>query len=141
MFARWGIPYEVISDNGPQHFAKEYSFIHKTSSPTYVQANGGAERCVQTSKKVLNQDDPFMALLVYRSTPHTATGKSPAQLIMNRNLRTTLPTLEKNIITQEIDHEEARRKDDMTKAKYAYFYNRRYSAKPMESLTPGEMSV
>ena len=133
VYARWGIPLELITDNGPQFnskefrkFSQEYGFTHNTSSPTYAQANGEAERFVQVAKKILCQEDPFMGLLVYRTTPHTATGKSPAQLMMNRNLRTTLPTLQKNIGPQEVNHNEARQKDHFAKTKYAYFYDKRY---------------
>jgi len=42
MFARYGIPQVVVSDNGQQYsavvfskFAKDYGFTHMTSSPTY----------------------------------------------------------------------------------------------------------
>lgn len=77
IFARHGIPKELVSDNGPQYsaeefacFAKEYGFQHLTSSPKFPQANGEAERVVKTIKAILHKtDDPYLGLLAYRSTP------------------------------------------------------------------------
>ncbi len=58
LFATHGIPDIVISDNGPQYasesfqkFARDYGFIHATSSPRYAQANGESERAVRTVKE------------------------------------------------------------------------------------------
>jgi len=100
LFARWGIPIEIISDNGPQYscekfkqFSKDYGFTHITSSPRYPQSNGMAERAVQIAKRIVKQDDPFLALMMYRSTPLESTRKSPAEVMLNRQIRTILPTL------------------------------------------------
>ncbi|CAC5416292.1 unnamed protein product [Mytilus coruscus] len=56
LFARYGIPDTVISDNGLQFscnefakFATEWEFDHKTSSPTYPQSNGEAEQAVKSA--------------------------------------------------------------------------------------------
>ena len=50
IFARYGIPTTLISDNEPQftsaemrQFAETYGFCHITSSPYYPQTNGQAE--------------------------------------------------------------------------------------------------
>ena len=65
IFAIHGIPDVVISDNGAQYasqefraFASTYGFTHGTSSPRYPQANGEAERAVQTSKNILKKSCP-----------------------------------------------------------------------------------
>ena len=66
IFTRQGIPHILRSDNGPKfvstefdEFSKEYSFTHVTSSQKLPQANGEAERAVQTIKNALKKEkDP-----------------------------------------------------------------------------------
>ncbi|UYV70107.1 K02A2.6-like [Cordylochernes scorpioides] len=98
IFARHGIPEEVRSDKGPQFglefkwFAKEYGFHHITSSPRFPQSNGFIESMVKNIKNHLKKErDPYLSLLGYRTAP-LENGYSPAELCMNRKLRTTVPT-------------------------------------------------
>ena len=42
-------------------------------------------------------EDPYLALLVYRSTPLLISGYSPTKLLMNRKLRTALPILPQDL--------------------------------------------
>ncbi len=144
-FARFGIPEEVVSDNGPQfssaefqELAKQLDFKHVTSSPHHPQGNGHAERAVQTAKRILQQDDPLMALMSYRSTPCTTTGVSPAELLMGRKIRTTVPTLEKNLRPKWPNRTNVKARDLMEKAKQAFYYNRRHGARPLPALCPGD---
>ena len=110
VFARFGIPKSVVSDNGPQFTSQEYKlfsqqwdFIHHTSSPEYPQSNGFIERTIQTVKRSLkkamvNKEDPALALLALRTTP----GKdntTPAQKLMGRTLRTNLPSIKPSLKT------------------------------------------
>ena len=104
VFARWGIPDLVISDNGGQFdsttfkvFAESYGFCHETSCPKFPPSNGEAERAVQIVKSILHQPDPQLALMTYRSTPVAATGHSPSELMMGRRIRTTLPVLPRQL--------------------------------------------
>jgi transposase InsO family protein len=96
MFARWGIPEEMVSDNGTQFtseafqdFATDYKFRQTFSSSHYPQSNGEVEIAVKIVKGILRQEDIFKALLSYRNTQIEATGQSPAELMMGQKLRTT----------------------------------------------------
>ena len=91
IFSRHGIPEIVIPDNGPQYSSEEFQqfsttsgFVQKTSSTTYSQSNGFAERNVQTVKRLLTKakasnQGPYLSFLSYRNTPFQQMG-SPAQL-------------------------------------------------------------
>ena len=109
IFARQGVPGKVISDNGPQYasekFAAEYGFEHVTSSPRYPQSNGTAEHAVKTVKSMFEKnEDPYMALLILRSTP-LDNGFSPPELLMSRKIRTTLPVTESQLLPSVPDRE------------------------------------
>ena len=84
IFASRGFPDELKTDNGPQFasqafqsFASKCGFTYVTSSPHFHQANGLAERAVQTAKRILSLSDPLQGLLDYRATPCSSTGVSP----------------------------------------------------------------
>ena len=62
MFARFGIPEILVTDNGPQFssnkfqvIAKSWSFNHVTTSPGYPQSNGKAENAVRTVKRLFEK--------------------------------------------------------------------------------------
>lgn len=109
--ARFGLPVMLVSDNGTtftsdvfQRFIKENGIIHVRSAPYHPATNGLAERFVQTLKQSLrkrNENDTVEQhiqkfLFSYRTTPLPEYKKSPAELMLGRQIRTrlslTLPT-------------------------------------------------
>lgn len=97
-FARYGIPEEFVLDNGPQFsshafavFMAHHGITHRTSSPHNAQSNGVAERAIRTIKTMLMKSESCHdVLLAYRSTPLQC-GFSPAQLLMGRRIRASVP--------------------------------------------------
>ena len=121
IFASYGLPEQLVSDNGPQFTSQEFAMFmrnngikHIHSAPYHPSTNGAAERFVQTFKRAMkaNQfhDVPFQHrlmnfLLAYRSTPHATTNESPCCLFLNRQIRTRLdllhPDTEKVVSTKQ----------------------------------------
>ena len=111
IFARWGIPVQVVTDNGAQLASKEFEEFmmkleikHIRVAPYRPQSNGLAERMVQTVKKnlkacLMSGDDRPLELQLssflmgYRNTPHSTTGAAPAESMMGRVMRTRLDLL------------------------------------------------
>ena len=110
LFGIFGIPEVLRSDNGPpfnscefQRFADYIGFKHRRITPEYPQANGIAESFMKNLGKVLKTariDNVHWStrlnefLRNYRSTPHTTTGFSPAQLFFKNAKQTRLPRYE-----------------------------------------------
>ncbi|XP_055915739.1 uncharacterized protein K02A2.6-like [Eupeodes corollae] len=147
ILARHGIPKIVVSDNGPpfsstefNHFCKSWNIEHVTSSPYTPRSNGLAERSIQTIKRLLKKtlesnSDPYIALLNYRATPNFTT-YSPAELLMNRKLKTKIPTNFENLMPVRVDEQKvnlAFKTNNETMKKY---YNR--TTKPLKELENGE---
>ncbi|XP_054721253.1 uncharacterized protein K02A2.6-like [Uloborus diversus] len=112
LFSRYGFPLEIVSDNGLQFISHEFSqflksvgVVHTLIPAYHPKSNGLAERYVQTFKYGLDKmsadrnDNSSIGnkiqrfLLMYRSTPHSMTGKSPAELFLGGHIRTTLHLL------------------------------------------------
>ena len=137
MFARFGIPEVVRSDNGPQfssldfaQFANWYRFLHVTSSPRYPQSNGLVERTVQTIKQLFKKtpNDPQMALLTYRATPLPWCGLSPAELLMGRRIRTPVPVANCLLVPEWSYLNKFRKQDLELKEREQRDYNARHKA-------------
>jgi len=96
VFSEYRIMRIVIIDNGPQfaskefqEFSEKYCFIHKTSSPRYPKSNGLVERMVEAMRKTMRnckavKEDPYMAMLIYTTTPLTNSISAAAALLNGR---------------------------------------------------------
>ena len=108
LFIAYGAPKEFSSDGGPQFisnnlsaFLKDWGVYHRRSSAYYPQSNGRAELGVKAGKRIihnnissdgsLNNNNVARAILTYRNTPLPDIDLSPAQILLHRNLRDSLP--------------------------------------------------
>ncbi|UYV64571.1 K02A2.6-like [Cordylochernes scorpioides] len=114
LFSAYGLPEEVVSDNGPQFTGVEMkSFFERNGvrqtliTAYHPQSNGLAEKAVQLIKMALEknkrkfedtiQDTLSRILLTYRCTAHETTGKTPSELFMGRSLRTRLTLIHQSL--------------------------------------------
>ena len=109
LFARFGLPEQTVSDNGPpfnsQNFAtfmKSNGIKHIRSTPYQPSTNGLAERFVQTFKRALKTSEGngkpvhhrlASFLFSYRNTTHATTNREPSELFLKRELRTCMDLL------------------------------------------------
>lgn len=102
-FATHGLPLSVVTDNATALTSTEFgSFMkgngikHMFSPPRHPASNGQAEALVKVVKNGIRKRTGSLHtrlqrfLLAYRSTPHSTTGQSPAELLFSRPLRTRL---------------------------------------------------
>ena len=105
MFATHGIPITNVSDNGPPFASAEFKQFmdangvkHCRVPPYHPSSNGAAENLVKSVKKFLEKADKSTSiqtqiskfLASYRNTPHSVTGRTPAEILLGRSPRTRL---------------------------------------------------
>ncbi len=114
-FSRYGLPEQLVSDNGPQFTSQEFETAmkqqgikHIRSAPYHPSTNGLAERFVQTFKNAMRASENDGHTLItrlstflgrYRATPHATTGRSPSELFLQRKFRTKLDLLKPDVAT------------------------------------------
>ncbi|KAL1463858.1 hypothetical protein WDU94_015558 [Cyamophila willieti] len=117
MFARFGIPKIVISDNVPFNsaefiaFSREWDFNSHTISPHHSQSNGLAEKAVGIVKNMLDKathskQDIQLYILNYRNSPVAGLMYSPAQLLLSKNLRSKLPIHDSHLYPKVVNDPE-----------------------------------
>ena len=113
IFATHGLPTTIVSDNGAvftseefETFLKRNGIHHIRITPYHPASNGQAERAVQTVKEGLKRGSNGTLetklnrfLFHYRTTPHSTTGVTPAQLLLGRKPRTHLDLMHPDIAT------------------------------------------
>lgn len=87
-----------------------------------------AERMVKTIKQQLSKNaDPYEALLAYHSSPLEC-GYSPAELLMGRRLRTTVPITRAQLAPQQVSHRQIAARESHIKSRQAVNFNTRHRA-------------
>ena len=151
LFASYGLPEQLVSDNGPQFvsgdfacFLKRNGVKHIRCAPYHPSSNGAAERFVKTFKNAMKAGDthgpPFHQrlmnfLLTYRSTPHATTNVAPCTLFLNRHVRTRFDLLRPDVDGRVASKQaEQKRQHDLHAKKRDLFIGQRVMVR---NLRPG----
>ena len=126
----------TVSQQEFAQFANDWNFKHSTGSPRYPQANGDVERAVRTVKNLLKkEEDPTKALLAYRATP-LAKGYSPAELLMGRKIKSTIPTMPSHLKPQLPKQDSFKEKEEAYRLKQKKNFDDRHRTQTLTLLQP-----
>ena len=103
-FSIYGLPNQLVSDNGTQFTSNEFATYMKSTGINHMRvaayhqsSNGQVERYVQIVKKGFkcnstnNVEEKLEQLLTaHRSTPSTATNKTPSSLFLGRKMQVAI---------------------------------------------------
>lgn len=144
IFARFGFPASITLDNGRQLVSNEFrqycdthNIVLNHTIPWWPQQNGEVERQNRSLLKRLAiaqveeknwREELLKYLLMYRSSPHSTTKRSPAELMFNRKMRDKLPSMDRFTIGDD----ELRDKDKVMKQKGKIYADNKRNAKPNE---------
>ena len=145
VFATQGYPKEIKSDNATYFTSHEFKetlaswgIQLRTVTPYWPQANGQVERFNQVLlKHILTSNAtgkdwrntlPNM-LRHYRTTPHQSTGETPAMMLMQRDLRTKLPSISPD---KPLDDTKARKSDAKARSQAKEYADSKRKAKIKE---------
>lgn len=146
IFARLGYPESITADNGRQFVSEKFRAfcLQKgieliSSTPYWPQQNGEVERqnrsilkrlIISQNEKRNWKEDLLEYLVMYRTTPHSTTGRTPSEMMFGRTNRDKLPTIDQSI-GMECD-DEMRDRDKQNKAKGKEYTDEHRHAKPSE---------
>ena len=117
-----------------QPLLKEYGFTHITSSPRYPQS----KRALRTVKSLLDKNrDPYAALLAYRSTP-LENSYSPAEHLMGRKLRTTVPVALTQLVPHLPNFSKLKEKEKQLRERQRKNFNHHHHAVNLKPLQTGD---
>ena len=148
IFARHGKPEVVKTDNGPPfngeiftRWLKNIGSKHRKITPHWPQANCEVERLMKSIGKIVrsaklerssSKQVLYRFLRHYRATPHSTTGKSPAEMLFGRKIRTEIPSVVESHCNSEEYHEEVGKKDDSQKRKMKIYADEKRGAKDVQ---------
>ena len=144
VFSTHGFPEKSKSDGGPPfnggdtHYFKQYmkwaGVDHRVVTPEDPEANGLAESFMKSIKKVWHcariegknfKQELYKFLRQYRATPHSTTGRSPAEVLFKRTIRTRLPG---RFVPE--DDPELRAQNEQAKAKQKKYKDAKANVRP-----------
>lgn len=143
IFSRYGLPMTLRVDNGPQlnenceefrEFCESNGIRLINTIPFWPAMNGEVERQNRSLLKRLRiaqqlgkdwKAEMHQYLLTYHSTNHTTTGKSPAELMFGRKIRTKLP----QVPPSRFEDEEISDRDAIIKEKRRVYTDAKRRAK------------
>ena len=129
-FSEYGVPEQISLDGGTSlisgemtEFFRRWCVEVRQSSAQYPQSNGRAEAAVRSAKTImrdntapngsLTMEKIASAMLQYHNTPLREGGKSPAQLLLGRQLRSGVPVSVTLLRVQERWTEDLTRREKM----------------------------
>lgn len=148
VFAEFGVPKRLKSDNGPafiskefEDFAREMGFKHDKITPLWPRANGCAERTMKIINKIIRcasvEKIPWKTILNkwlkrYRATPHSSTKLTPNEM-MNLNDDIDMPSVKsiksKSLLNKAAKYADVKAKQTMKKYADLNVHSKSYSFK------------
>ena len=142
VWATHGYCHTLVSDNGPPYNSHEFKrycrkrdIRHRPATQLHPQGNAMAERMVKKIVKmihtaILEDKDPrrevYMMAMTHNNTPHSVTGKAPAEILMERTQKTNLPALKPKPYRED---KAVRERDKASKVKNKIDFDKRKRAK------------